>query len=42
MSARRRSSKFIVDETKNSIKKKTFNEENFFKKMNANLKIKPV
>lgn len=43
MSARRRSSKFIEDETKNSmLKKKTCNEENFFKEMNANLKIKPV
>lgn len=42
MSARRRSSKFIVDETKNSMLKKTCNEENFLKKINANLKIKPV
>lgn len=41
MSARRRSSKFKWNEELN-LKKKTCNEENFFLKMNANLKIKPV
>lgn len=43
MSARRRSSKFIVDETKNSmLKKKPVTKKTLKKKMNANLKIKPV